>query len=100
MPGTGGTQTAGGTSPWPTGAGTLGVGGAGGGANSFSAQGGGGGGGYYGGGGGAPAGNTLSFISGAAGGGGGGSSFAHATATNVSHQQGVRSGNGIVIIRW
>ncbi|MCK6624675.1 MAG: hypothetical protein L6R45_05810 [Anaerolineae bacterium] len=34
------------------------------------------------------------------GGGGGGSSFAIPTATNVTHQQGVQSGNGQVIISW
>ena len=50
--------------------------------------GGGGGGGYYGGGGGGH------------GGGGGGSSFATPGATNVSHQQGVNSNNGQVVISW
>jgi hypothetical protein len=71
-------------------AGALGIGGAGG-AGGIGAGGGGGGGYYGGGGGGAGA---------AGGGGGGGSSFTDPTASGVSHLQGVRSGNGQVVITW
>jgi hypothetical protein len=53
-----------------------------------------GGGGYYGGGGG-----SLDFGQ-AGGGGGGGSSFAAPAATGVTHQQGVRTGNGEVRITY
>jgi hypothetical protein len=49
---------------------------------------GGGGGGWYGGGG--------AYFSG----GGGGSSYAHPTATNVTHSQGTQSSNGQIIISW
>jgi FG-GAP-like repeat len=59
--------------------------------------GGGGGGGFGGGGAGASA--SSSFFS-AGGGGGGGSSHAPAGATSVAHQQGVRPGNGQIIISW
>lgn len=52
----------------------------------------GGGGGYYGGGGGGTANSG--------GGGGGGSSFVQSGARSVTHQQGARSGNGQIIIRW
>ena len=107
--GNGGTQVAGGT---PGGGlnvgqpGTLGQGGAGccaliGGAGGFNGggqagpayTGGPGGGGFYGGGGGSESGNAT-----AGGGGGGGSSFSN--GTNVTHTQGVRSGNGMVTITW
>lgn len=57
--------------------------------------GGGGGGGHYGGGGGEGAGPA-----GTGGGGGGGSSFTVPAATNVSHLQGVRAGDGQVTITW
>ncbi|MCZ2141503.1 MAG: hypothetical protein LC096_08970, partial [Bacteroidia bacterium] len=61
--------------------GTLGIGG-----NGACTYGGGGGGGYYGGGG------------GGYGGGGGGSSFA--AGTIINNYQGVRDGNGMVVISW
>ncbi|MCD4658126.1 MAG: choice-of-anchor D domain-containing protein [Planctomycetes bacterium] len=86
--GKGGTQSAGGAGGnfpgWGTGQpGTLGNGGvAGGGIGA------GGGGGHYGGGGGVWA------------GGGGGSSFTAVGATGVAHTQGVRSGNGEIIIKY
>lgn len=107
--GNGGTQVAGGTASAGTNPGqpgTLGQGGAGccgafGGAGGFngggqagpSFTGGPGGGGFFGGGGGSDNGGGT-----AGGGGGGGSSFA--SGTNVTHTQGVRSGNGIVTITW
>ena len=98
--GRGGSQVAGGAGgtnalgvAWSGAGGALGNGGVGG--APCGAGGGGGGGGYFGGGGGGGNGCTNG-----SGGGGGGSSFATATATSVIHQQGVRSGNGIVIIRW
>ena len=53
----------------------------------------GGGGGHYGGGGG-----SVNDQRGA--GGGGGSSFTNDAATSVTHQQGVSTGDGVVIIRW
>jgi len=62
------------------------------GASDYSG-GGGGGGGYFGGGGGGAG-------SAPAGGGGGGSSFAMPGATNISHAQGVRAGNGQIVITW
>jgi hypothetical protein len=68
----------------------LGVGGAG--APGGIGAGGGGGGGFFGGGGGG--------AGAAGGGGGGGSSFTASGATAVSHQQGVRAGNGEVTIGW
>ena len=74
-------------------AGVLGSGGAGGlGVTTQIGGGGGGGGGYFGGGGGEGSSNTA--------GGGGGSSFTVAGATNVTHQQGVRMGDGQVIITF
>jgi hypothetical protein len=91
--GGGGTQAAGGAggTGFASGAaGALGTGGAGA-AGGIGAGGGGGAGNFGGGGGGAGA---------AGGGGGGGSSFADPTATGVSHQQAVRSGNGQVAISW
>lgn len=92
--GAGGTQVAGGaggTGSASSGTfGALGVGGAGG-AGGIGAGGGGGGGFFGGGGGGAGA---------AGGGGGGGSSFAAPSATSVTHQQGVRAGNGEVTLSW
>ncbi len=82
--GKGGTQSAGGGGgSWSGGqAGTLGTGG-----NAGNA-GGGGGGGLYGGGGGGH------------GGGGGGSNYAIPGASNVTHEQGGRTGNGEVVISW
>ena len=59
---------------------------------------GGGGGGGFGGGG--AGGRTQSAGASSGGGGGGGSSHVPAGATNVVHQQGVRAGNGQVIISW
>jgi hypothetical protein len=102
--GSGGTQVAGGSggSGGAAGAaGSLGQGGNGAGSGStaggFNGGGNGrtsgaGGGGYYGGGGGG--------LANAGAGGGGGSSFATAVATNVTHQQGGRSGSGLVTISW
>ena len=93
--GAGGTQTAGGAGGGGAefvggGSGTLLQGGNG--ASDYSG-GGGGGGGYFGGGGGGAG-------SAPAGGGGGGSSYAMPGATNVSHSQGVRAGNGQIVITW
>lgn len=77
-------------------AGTLGLGGSGG--IGSVAGGGGGGGGFYGGGGGGS--DNLAGGSDGAG-GGGGSSFATMALTRaVSHQAGVRNGNGQVILRY
>lgn len=88
--GHGGTQLKGGDSGTYWGNGTSGTLGMGGTAPSCCAVtcggGGGGGGGYYGGGGGSLA------------GGGGGSSYTIAGATGVTHTQGYKNGNGIVII--
>jgi len=99
--GGGGTQAAGGAGgaggPGPDGS-PGGLGGGGAGPNGF-ASGGGGGGGYYGGGGGEAGGGGIGQ-EGASGGGGGGSSFATPGATDVTHQQGVRSGNGKVVITY
>ena len=88
--GAGGAGSSGGDAGAP---GSEGLGGTGGGTNID--EGGGGGGGYFGGGGGGEDDNAEG-----GGGGGGGSSFAIATATDVTHQQGVRAGDGLVIIRW
>ena len=76
--------------------GTLGVGGTGG--SGSIAGGGGGGGGFFGGGGG----GADSVVGGLDGsGGGGGSSFATmALTTAVTHQAGVRSGHGQVVLRY
>jgi hypothetical protein len=84
--GTGGSQTAGGTSLGALGtSGSLGQGGNG----NSSSYGGGGGGGYYGGGG------------GSYGGGGGGSSYTSPTiVTNVVHSQGYQTGNGSVTFSY
>lgn len=77
-------------------AGTSGIGGAGG--NGSIAGGGGGGGGYFGGGG-AGGDGIPSGMDG--GGGGGGSSFASIASTStISHSQGVRAGNGQVVITY
>ena len=93
--GLGGANGAAGTSgTGGAGSGTAGVpagGGFNGGGNARNG-GGGGGGGLFGGGGGGLANSGA--------GGGGGSSFAAAGATSVVHQQGVRTGHGVVIIRW
>lgn len=103
-PGGGGTQVAGGAGGNATAdpdgaAGTLGAGGAGAAITSTLSRigGGGGGGGFFGGGGGE---SNSTALDGVGGGGGGGSSFTVITATGVTHQQGVRSGNGLVVIRW
>ncbi len=94
--GGGGTQSSGGAGAPGATSGALGSGGVG---TSGSICGSGGGGsGYYGGGGGGcsgGAGNTYCI-----GGGGGGSSFAEATATNVTMMQGVQAGNGQVLISY
>jgi len=84
-PGTGGTQTAGGTGP--SGQGALGVGGS----DTGSDCGAGGGGGYYGGG--ASDGCNSS-------GAGGGSSYSGGMTGNTSHSNGAKSGNGQIIISW
>jgi hypothetical protein len=98
--GGGGSQTAGGSPGFTNGgsigtAGSFGVGGTGG--SSQSAGGGGGGGGWYGGGGGGPDIDTCCLDG---GGGGGGSSYSYGQATEVQHQQGVRSGHGLVVISY
>jgi hypothetical protein len=95
--GSGGTQSAGGSGGAGSNGGSLGVGGAGVGFCEFFGEGtqhpsynsSGGGGGYYGGGGGGDGGS-----------GGGGSGYAEPSATNVSSQNGVNSGNGAVLICW
>ena len=93
--GGGGTQSAGGTGGAGSNGGSLGDGGVGVGECRFQRYGhtwsisSGGGGGYYGGGGG-----------GSGGAGGGGSGYAEPSATNVSSQNGVNSGNGSVRICW
>lgn len=93
--GGGGTQGAGGAAGIGTGgsgsAGAKDIGGNGGNSGGIGG-GGGGGGGYYGGGGGGfgPSGGA----------GGGGSSFTEAGATSVTHTQGVRFGDGEVVISW
>jgi hypothetical protein len=97
--GAGGTQTAGGaggasSSGADGGDGDLATGGDGG----EDVGGGGGGAGYFGGGGGGDFAIFPNLALG--GGGGGGSSFAIPAATGVVHQQGVRSGHGLVIISW
>lgn len=74
----------------PGGSGLLGTGGAGG-----AAEGGGGGGGYHGGGGGGGSG-----VGRGGAGGGGGSSFADPSATDVTHSQGARAGDGEVALAW
>ena len=86
--GGGGTQTQGGAAATSGGTATAGSLGKGGDASGVDICGGGGGSGYYGGGG------------GTYGGGGGGSSFTKQGATNVVHQQGVRSSNGEVTINY
>ena len=99
--GRGGTQTGGGAAGYSNGgsaasAGTFGVGGTGG--SSWNAGGGGGGGGWYGGGGG---GADDDGCCSDGGGGGGGSSYANESFTSsVSHEVGVQSGNGRIIISW
>jgi hypothetical protein len=99
--GRGGTQTGGGAAGYSNGgsaasAGTFGVGGTGG--SSWNAGGGGGGGGWYGGGGG---GADDDGCCSDGGGGGGGSSYANESFTSsVSHEVGVQSGNGRIVISW
>ena len=82
--------------------GTSGSGGVGGeGASNF--HGGSGGGGYFGGGGGGGGAYCTGgpdLILGSAGSGGGGSSFAEATATDVSMNAGVRQGNGVATVTF
>ncbi len=94
--GGGGTQSSGGSGGAGSNGGSLGNGGLGvsacfyfNGQEGTTYYSGGGGGGYYGGGGG-----------GDGGAGGGGSGYAEPTATNVSSQNGVNSGNGSVHICW
>jgi hypothetical protein len=98
--GGGGSQTAGGAPGFTNGgtlgtAGSFGSGGTGG--SSQSAGGGGGGGGWYGGGGG---GSDIDTCCMDGGGGGGGSSHSYSLASDVQHQQGARSGNGLIIISY
>ncbi len=89
--GEGGTQSAGGAGAFGAGNGSLGQGGKG--ANSADRGGGGGGGGYYGGGGGGTDG-IVGFP------GGGGSSYATPAATDVSFENGIRQGDGLVTITY
>ena len=99
--GGGGTQTTGGAGGLgvTTGNGTAGSLALGGGGGSGTiAGGGGGGGGFYGGGGGGS--DNVSGGSDGAGGGGGSSFATMALTSNVSHQAGVRAGNGQVLIRY
>jgi hypothetical protein len=100
--GGGGTQTGGGAGGFGYGtsgaAGALGQGGAGADLDRYNAYGGGGGGGYYGGGGGSNCGDAGNDCS--QGHGGGGSSYATPAATDVSYENGVRAGNGLVIISY
>jgi hypothetical protein len=78
--------------------GTSGAGGSAAATPIFDGNGGGGGGGFFGGGGGGtPPGGSAD---GGGGGGGGGSSYTIPGATAVTHQQGVRSGHGRVVISW
>ena len=99
--GQGGTQSSGGSGGSSNGgssasSGGFGFGGYGG--SSWNAGGGGGGGGWYGGGGGGADDNSCCSDG---GGGGGGSSFAHQSYTqSVSHEVGVRSGHGLIVIRY
>ena len=89
-------------------AGALGIGGNGGagglarGRYGFGGgAGGGGGGGYYGGGGGGGGiGTHYGVVPGTGGGGGGGSSYAPSNAKDYRGKQGVRQGNGLVILSW
>jgi len=83
----------GGSSAQPGG---FGVGGTGG--SSWNAGGGGGGGGWYGGGGGGA--DDDSCCADAGGGGGGSSSASSSLVTSISHQAGVQTGAGQVIIRY
>lgn len=99
--GLGGTQEAGGEAGRSNGGspsepGLFGVGGTGG--SSWNSGGGGGGGGWYGGGaGGADSDSCCSD----AGGGGGGSSYGSSEwTTSLSHEVGVRSGSGLVVLRY
>ena len=95
-----GTQTSGG-SPGSSNGGYVGsAGGFGqGGTGGFSAVsgGGGGGGGWFGGGGG---GADIDTCCSDGGGGGGGSSYTYPLAQNVAHAQGVRSGNGLIVLSY
>ena len=99
--GGGGRETSGGSAGASNGGssaqpGGFGVGGNGG--SSWNAGGGGGGGGWFGGGGGGADDDTCCAD---AGGGGGGSSYADTSlVTNISHQAGVQSSSGRVIIRY
>lgn len=104
--GGGGTQTTGGAggtaglSGTPGTAGSAFTGGVGGEYTGPEGTGGGGGGGGFFGGGGGGGGRGPTFPSLGAGGGGGGSSYADPAATNVTHTQGVRAGNGQIIISY
>lgn len=95
--GGGGTQVSGGAGGVAGTGGSAGSGGThidgGAAASGVGLGGGGGGGGYYGGGGGG-----VGDLYG--GGGGGGSSYTDVTATSVIHTQGVRIGNGQVVLSW
>ena len=99
--GGGGRETSGGSAGVSNGGssaqpGGFGIGGTGG--SSWNAGGGGGGGGWFGGGGGGADDDTCCAD---AGGGGGGSSYANTSlVTNISHQAGVQSSAGRVIIRY
>ena len=98
--GAGGTQASGGAPGSSNGgyvgsAGSFGQGGTGG--FSSVSGGGGGGGGWFGGGGG---GADVDTCCSDGGGGGGGSSYAYPLAQNVSHIQGFRSGDGLVVLSY
>ena len=98
--GAGGTQTSGGAPGSSNGgyvgsAGSFGQGGTGG--FSSVSGGGGGGGGWFGGGGG---GADVDTCCSDGGGGGGGSSYVYPLAQNVSHIQGFRSGDGLVVLSY
>ena len=100
-PGGGGSQTSGGSAGLgvTTGHGTAGSLGQGGNGGTGTVAGGGaGGGGFYGGGGGGS--DNASGGSDGAGGGGGSSFATMALTSNVTHQGGVRSGHGQVVIRY
>jgi hypothetical protein len=107
-PGAGGSQISGGAggtaglNGLPGTVGSAGSGGEGGritGSNLVGG-GGGGGGGFFGGGGGGGGWSCSGFQSLGSGGGGGGSSYTDPAATNVSHTQGARSGNGLIVLSW
>jgi hypothetical protein len=99
--GGGGTQVSGGSAGLGVttgngGSGSFGIGGVGG--SGTVAGGGGGGGGFYGGGGGGA--DSVSGGSDGAGGGGGSSFATMALTSSVTHQSGVKPGNGQVVLRY